>query len=367
MSDYLLNHYGNPSSIHSFGQDAKKYLEEARASVAALINADPSEITFTSGGTEADNLVLLGAAARAGKGHIITSAVEHHAVIDTCRHLEKQGFELTVLPVDEFGMITPDALAAAMRPNTFLVSIMQANNEIGTINPIKELCAVAHAGGALFHTDAVQSVGKIPVDVRDLDVDFLSYSGHKINGPKGAGVLFKKRSAVLSRVVHGGGQERKLRSGTENMPGIVGLGKAAEITRLRFEELTEGWRALRDRLIERVMAENPYARLNGHPTMRLPHNANFSFNYIEGEALLLMLDMSGIACSTGSACSSSSFELSPVLKAIGLENGWANSATIRFTVGLGNTEEEIDYTADIIKEKVRQLRERSPFYPGDPE
>lgn len=364
MSDYLQNHFGNPSSLHSYGVDAKEYLDWARKQAAELIHAEPEEIYFTSGGTEADNIIIIGTARRFKQGHIITSAVEHHAVLDTCKYLAQNGFDLTILPVDQYGMVQPATLQKAMRPDTFLVSIMQANNEVGTINPIAKLCQIAHAGGALFHTDAVQSVGKIPVDVRQLGVDFLSYSGHKINGPKGVGVLYKKAGTPIQRTVHGGGQERKLRSGTENMPGIVGLGKAAELTRLHGPDLTSEWKKLRDHLVERVLAENSHVRLNGHPTERLPHNAHFSFNFIEGEAILLHLDLNGIACSAGSACSSASLEPSHVLTAMGLAPQWSHSA-IRFSLGLGNTLADIDYTADMVKKKVDLLRAQSPFYKGE--
>ncbi len=365
MSDFLLNHYGNPSSLHFCGRDAKNYLDQARGEVANLIGAASEEIFFTSGGTEADNIAVFGSAAVAkGKKHLITSAVEHHAILDSCKELEKEGFALTVLDVDEYGMVQPETLRQAIRPDTFLVTIMHANNEVGTINPIKELTEIAHQGGALFHVDAVQSVGKIPVNVKDLGVDMLTYSSHKINGPKGVGALYKRQGLRIARRVYGGGQEKKLRSGTENMPGLVGFGKAAALTGERWQAEMAECRRLRDLLVETVLTNIPYSRLNGHPTERLPHNANLSFDYIEGEALLLYLDMQGIACSTGSACSSGSLSPSHVLTAMGLEDRWLHSA-LRFSLGYGVTEEQIRYTARILEEKVALLRQASPFYPGE--
>ncbi|MCL1816814.1 MAG: cysteine desulfurase, partial [Clostridiales bacterium] len=316
MADFLRYHYGNPSSLHSFGSEAKTYLGQARQDVAELINAAPEEIFFTSGGTEADNIAILGSFAKTPKKHLITSAVEHHAVLDTCEYLHGQGFEVTVLPVDEFGMVQPHILEQALRDDTFLVSIMHANNEVGTVNPIGELVQLAHAAGALFHVDAVQSVGKIEVDVAKLGVDMLTYSAHKINGPKGVGALYKRKGLELQRQIHGGGQEGKLRSGTENLSGIVGFGVAAAITRANWLKEAEFLCSLRDAFVKDVLQKIPDSRLNGHPTQRLPHNANLSFNYIEGEALLLHLDMQGIAASAGSACSSGTQAPSHVLKAM---------------------------------------------------
>jgi len=362
MTDLMKNHFGNPSSIHSFGRDAKVYLENARKSVAGIINAAPEEMFFTSGGTEADNLAILGLASRLGKGHLITTAVEHHAVLDTCVYLSKHGFDLTVLGVDEYCMIDPEELKKAIRPDTFLVSIMHANNEVGTINPMEEIGKITKEAGVLLHVDAVQSVGKIPVDVKKLNIDMLSMSAHKINGPKGCGAFYRRKGVALSPVIHGGGQERKLRSGTENLPGIVGMGVAADLANSHLAENMANWQAMRDRLIDRVLSEIPDTKLNGHPTCRLPHNANISFNYIEGEALLLHLDMEGIACSTGSACSSNSMEPSYVLKAMGLADEWMHSA-LRFSIGMGNNMEDIDYVADTLKAKTESLRLASPFTP----
>ncbi|MCR4963368.1 MAG: cysteine desulfurase [Firmicutes bacterium] len=364
MYDILLHHHGNPSSPHFCGRDAKGYLDEARGQVAALIGAAPEEIFFTSGGTEADNIAVFGSAAAAGdKKHVITSAVEHHAVLDSCQELARLGYDLTVLPVDAYGLVHVEDLQASLRPDTFLVSIMHANNEVGSVNPIKELAAAAHQAGALFHVDAVQSVGKIPVNVTDLDVDMLTYSSHKINGPKGVGALYKRQDVPICRRVFGGGQERQLRSGTENMPGIVGFGKAAALTAQRWQAEMAECRRLRDLLVELTLTRIPHSRLNGHPTQRLPHNANLSFDYIEGEALLLYLDLAGVACSAGSACSSGSSTPSHVLTAMGLEDRWLHSA-LRFSLGYGVTEEQIRYTAQLLQEKVEQLRMASPFYQG---
>ena len=366
MSDFLLNHFGNPSSLHHFGVDARGFLDKARQQVADLINAQPDQIYFTSGGTEADNIAVFGCAlekaAKEGKKHIITSGVEHHAILESCLELrDHQGFDLTILPVDKYGMVHPDTLREAMRDDTALVTIMHANNEVGTVNPIKELAAVAHERGAVFHTDAVQSVGKIECDVAELGVDMLTYSSHKINGPKGVGVLYKKPDIQLYRRVFGGGQERKLRSGTENMPGIVGFGKAAQITAGCWRQHAASWSKLRDRLVKGVLDTIPLTQLNGHPEKRLPHNANISFDCIEGEALLLYLNNAGIACSSGSACSSGQAAASHVLTAMGLQ-GHMLSSGLRFTVGLGVTEEQIEYTLDIIRQKVDLLRAMSPFY-----
>ena len=364
MASFMRTNIGNPSSIHSLGQEAKISLEQARAQVAALIGATPEQIVFTSGGTEADNLVIFGAAriaAQQGKKHIITSAVEHHAVLESCQALQNQGFELSILPVDKFGMVSPQSLSDAIREDTFLVSIMHANNEVGTINPISQLADIAHRHNALFHTDAVQSVGKIAVDVNELNVDFLTYSSHKINGPKGVGALFVKDRAQISRCVWGGGQEATLRSGTENMPGIVGFGKAAEITAQRWQESSRQWQYLRDKLVNSVLEQIPESYINGHPQMRLPHNANVSFDYIESEALLQYLDLNGIACSSGSACSSGEEAPSHVLTAMGIADGLVHSA-VRFSLGYGVDEKQIDKVVSTLVDKVQLLRRMSPFY-----
>lgn len=364
MGEYLKKYYGNPSSLHFFGRESKRHLDTARAQVAKLINARPGDITFTGSGTEGDNLAILGTVRRIGKGHIITSSVEHHAVLNTCDYLSRHGFEVTFLPVDEYGMVTVEELKKAFRPDTILVSVMQGNNEVGTLNPVKELAALTHERGALFHVDAVQSVGKIPVDIKDLDPDFLVYSAHKINGPKGVGVLYKRPGLLLEQIVHGGGQEKKLRSGTENLPGIFGMGMAAELTGQRMERLNKEWQALSIHFIERILKEVPDSKLNGHPTQRLVHNLNLSFKDVDSEEMLLQLDLAGIACSAGSACSASSLETSHVLRAMKLPLEW-NSGAIRFSVGLTNTMADIDYTVEVIKEKAAYLREKKSLRIND--
>lgn len=364
MADYMRNHYGNPSSAHAIGRDAKGYLEKARAQVADLINVEANDVFFTSGGTEADNIALFGAAASAkSKKHLITSAVEHHAILESCEQLKREGYDVTILDVDQYGMVQPEVLKAAIREDTFLVSIMHANNEVGTINPIKELAAIAHDAGALFHVDAVQSVGKIEVDVQQLDVDMLTCSSHKINGPKGAGALYKRNGIRLGRRTYGGGQEKKLRSGTENMPGIFGFGLAAELTAKGWREEMKEQKRLRDLFVSRVLSRIDQCQLNGHPQQRLPHNANLAFNYIEGEALFLYLDTAGICCSTGSACSSGSLSPSHVLQAMGIQNPWLDSS-LRFSLGLGVTEQQILHTVDVLEEKVTLLRKMSPYTPS---
>lgn len=362
MCRFMKDTFGNPSSIHSYGQEARKWVEEARQQVAGLINADPNEICFTSGGTEADNLAILGAAAaRHKKGnHIITSSIEHHAVLDTCKYLEKNGYEVTFLPVDGYGMVDPGDVKKAIRRDTILISIMHANNEIGTIEPIEEIGRIAREHEVVFHTDAVQTVGKIPVDVEALGVDLLTLSSHKIYGPKGVGALYKRKGVRLLPVMHGGGQERKLRSGTENTIGIVGFGKAAEIAARDLEEEHDRTKRLRDRLVKGVMEKIPEVRLNGHPEKRLPHNANFSFAYVEGESMLLSLDLKGIAASSGSACSSRALQPSHVLTAIGLPYELIHGS-LRMTLGRANGEEDVDYVLEVLPEIVTRLRSFSPL------
>ncbi len=362
MCRFMKDTFGNPSSIHSYGQEARKWVEEARQQVAGLINADPNEICFTSGGTEADNLAILGtAAARRKKGnHIITSSIEHHAVLDTCKYLEKNGYEVTFLPVDGYGMVDPGDVKKAIRRDTILISIMHANNEIGTIEPIEEIGRIAREHEVVFHTDAVQTVGKIPVDVEALGVDLLTLSSHKIYGPKGVGALYKRKGVRLLPVMHGGGQERKLRSGTENTIGIVGFGKAAEIAARELEVEQERTKRLRDRLVKGVMEKIPEVRLNGHPEKRLPHNANFSFAYVEGESMLLSLDLKGIAASSGSACSSRALQPSHVLTAIGLPYELIHGS-LRMTLGRANSEEDVDYVLEVLPEIVTRLRSFSPL------
>lgn len=363
VMEYMTGKFGNPSSVHSFGREAKAALEKARGQVAALINAQPEEIIFTSGGTESDNLAIIGAArANAIRGkHIITSAIEHHAVLDTCKALEKEGFRVTVLPVDAYGQISLADLEAAITDDTILISIMHVNNEVGTIQPIAEIGRIARERGILFHTDAVQSLGKIPVDVKAQNIDLLSGSGHKIYGPKGTGFLYMRKGVRLKNLVHGGGQERKKRSGTENLPGIVGLGVAAELATAEMETEMKRLAALRDKLIKGLQEKIPYVRLNGHPTERIATNANLSFEYVEGESLLLSLDLKGIAASSGSACTSGSLEPSHVLTAMGLCHELAHGS-VRFTLGRDNTEEDIDYLLEVMPPIVERLRAMSPLY-----
>jgi len=363
MLPYYNEYFGNPSSIYSFGREAKKAVEEAREKVAKALGAEPSEIFFTSGGTESDNWAIKGAAyANQDKGkHIITSAIEHHAVLHTCEYLEKQGFRVTYLPVDEYGVVKLDELKKAISDDTILISIMMANNEIGTIQPIKEIAEIAKEKGILFHTDAVQAVGNIPVNVKDLGVDMLSLSAHKFNGPKGVGVLFIKKGTKIHSFIHGGGQERNRRAGTENVAGIVGLGRAIEIASENLEEHAQKLIKLRDKLINGVLERIPYARLNGHPEKRLPGNAHFAFEFVEGESLILNLDLLGIASSSGSACTSGSLEPSHVLLAIGLPHEVAHGS-LRLTIGGQNTEEEIDYVLEVLPGVVQKLRDMSPLY-----
>lgn len=362
MHQVLGEFFGNPSSVHTFGREAKNYLEEARKKVARLIGAEPEEIIFTSGGTEADNLAILGTAyANQRKGnHIITSTIEHHAVLDVCKFLSHNGFEVTFLPVDQNGVINPDDVAKAIRRETVLITIMHANNEIGTIEPVKEIGKIAREREITFHTDAVQTVGHLFVDVDDLGVDLLSLSAHKMYGPKGVGGLYIRRHTRLSPIFHGGSQERKRRPGTENLPGILGLGKAAEIAARDLAQENPRLVRLRDKLIQGIQETIPEVKLNGHPTCRLPHNVNFSFAYLEGESLLLSLDLKGIAVSTGSACSSGTSESSHVLKALGLPPELARGS-LRMTLGRANTEEDIEYVVDILRVLVDRLRSMSPF------
>ena len=361
MLPYFKEAYGNPSSIYSIGVNAKAGLDLARQRVADLINADAKEITFTSCGTEADNWVLEGVADKLkDKGnHIITTKIEHHAILHTCEYLEKHGFEVTYLDVDKEGFVTPEALEAAIRDNTILVSIMMVNNEIGTVQPIKELAAVARAKGIFFHTDAVQGLGNVPIDGRDLGVDFLSMSAHKIYGPKGVGALFARKGTRLSNFIHGGAQESKKRAGTENSAGIVGFGKAAELAREGLENHIVHSSVLRDALWQKIEANIPDVHFNGPRDRRHPGNLNVSFDYIEGEAILLMLDAYGISVSTGSACSSKSLAPSHVLDAIGVPITRMNG-TVRFTVGDFTTPEDIDYVVDALTKVVTRLRELSP-------
>ncbi|WP_166511931.1 cysteine desulfurase NifS [Desulfallas thermosapovorans] len=363
MQNYLTANFGNPTSLHYFGRQVRKALEEAREKVAAAIGAKPEEIVFTSGGTESDNMAIHGVAMiNKNRGnHIITSAVEHHAVINTVKALGKQGFTVTILPVDKYGLVSVEDLANAITDKTILISIMHANNEVGTIQPIEELAAVAREKGIPFHTDAVQSMGKIPVNVDKLGVDLLTISGHKIYGPKGVGALYiRKGTRWRQSLFHGGAQERLRRAGTENVPGIIGLGKACELAVQDLEKESAYLTTLRDKLIKEVMDRISNVRVTGHPTRRLPNHASFCFEFIEGESMLLSLDMKGIAASSGSACTSGSLEPSHVLLAMGIPHELAHGS-IRITLGRDNTEADIDYFMEIMPPIVERLRAMSPL------
>ncbi|MCI8313378.1 MAG: cysteine desulfurase NifS [Lachnospiraceae bacterium] len=363
MLPYFTELYGNPSSVYSFSQKSKEAITTARETIAKALGAKTEEIYFTAGGSEADNWALKAAAEayRAKGNHIITTKIEHHAILHTGEWLEKQGFEVTWLPVDEYGMVRMEDVKRAIRPTTVLISVMFANNEIGTIQPIQKIGELAREHGILFHTDAVQAFGQLPIQVDELHIDMLSSSAHKLNGPKGIGFLYIRKGVKIRSFVHGGAQERKRRAGTENVPGIVGYGAAVARAMRTMEERSKKERELRDYLIDRVLREVPYTRLNGHPTMRLPNNANFSFQFIEGESLLIMLDMDGICGSSGSACTSGSLDPSHVLLAIGLPHEIAHGS-LRLTLGEETTREEIDYVVESIKKIVEKLRGMSPLY-----
>lgn len=363
MLPYFTEHYGNASTIYALGDESKKAIAGAREIIADALSAKPEEIYFTAGGSESDNWAIKAAAeAYASKGkHIITTGIEHHAVLHTCQYLEKQGFEVTYLGVDRDGMVDVETLKAAIRPDTILISVMFANNEIGTVEPIGEIGAIARERGILFHTDAVQAFGQLPINVEELHIDMLSASGHKLNGPKGIGFLYIRKGVKIRSFIHGGAQERNRRAGTENVPGIVGLGAATKRAVDRMEEKTRKETALRDYLIERVEKEIPYCWLNGHRTRRLPNNANFSFLYIEGESMLIMLDMKGICASSGSACTSGSLDPSHVLLGIGLKHEEAHGS-LRLTLSEETTKEEIDFVVEELKKIVARLRDMSPLY-----
>ncbi len=363
MLPYFSEHYGNPSSIYSLGTESKKVVSEVRESIAKSLGAANNEIYFTAGGSEADNWAIKATAeAYVQKGkHIITSAIEHHAVLHTCEYLEKRGFEVTYVGVDENGILKLDELEKAIRPDTILISVMFANNEIGTIQPIKEIGRIAKEHGVLFHTDAVQAYGQLPINVDEYQIDMLSASAHKLNGPKGIGFLYIRKGLKTRSFIHGGAQERSRRAGTENVPGIVGLGAASARAFSRMEEKTKKEIELRDYLIRRIEEEVPYCRLNGDRTRRLPNNVNFSFRFVEGESLLIMLDMRGICASSGSACTSGSLDPSHVLLAIGLPHEIAHGS-LRLTLSEENTKEELDTTVEAIKEIVARLRDMSPLY-----
>lgn len=363
MQPYFIEYYGNPSSVYSIASESKKAVDKARERVAKTIGALDREIYFTNGGTESDNWAIKGIAeAYADKGkHIITSKIEHHAVLHTCEYLEKQGYEITYLNVDEDGLISLEELEKSIRKDTILVSIMFANNEIGTIQPIKEIGEIAKTHGVIFHTDAVQAFGHVPIDVNEMNIDLLSASGHKVNGPKGVGFLYVRKSVKLKAYIHGGAQERQRRAGTENVPGIVGLGAAAELANEQLEERSKYLIELRDYLIEEIEKNVDYVRLNGHRTKRLPNNVNVCFRFIEGESLLISLDMEGICASSGSACTSGSLDPSHVLLAIGLPHEIAHGS-LRLTLSHTSTKKQLDFVVEQLKGIVIRLRNMSPLY-----
>ena len=363
MLPYFTERYGNPSSVYTFAAQNKEDITKQRENIAELLGAKPEEIYFTAGGSESDNWALKATAEAYGKdgGHIITSKIEHHAILHTCEYLEKRGYSITYLDVDENGSVDPADVEAAIRPDTVLISIMFANNEIGTIQPIKEIGAIAKKHGILFHTDAVQAFAQVPINVDEMGIDMLSASGHKFNGPKGIGFLYIRKGVKIRSFVHGGAQERKRRAGTENVPGIIGIGTAAKRAAVTMDERIKKETELRDHMIQRISAEIPYCRLNGDPTKRLPNNVNFSFQFVEGESLLIMLDMKGICASSGSACTSGSLDPSHVLLAIGLPHEIAHGS-LRMTLGADTTLEDVDYVVDCLKEIVQKLRDMSPLY-----
>lgn len=363
MLPYFTENFGNPSSVYDFAAKNRKAVNDSRQVIADALHADMRDIYFTAGGTEADNWALIAAAeAYSDKGkHIITSKIEHHAILHTCDYLEKRGFEITYIDVDEKGILQTDRLRAAIRPDTILISVMFANNEIGTIQPVKEIGTIAKEHGILFHTDAVQAFGQVPIDVGELNIDMLSASGHKLNGPKGIGFLYIRKGLKLRSFIHGGAQERKRRAGTENVPGIVGFGKAVSIAVSTMEERTAKEREVRDYLIGKIEKTIPYCRLNGHRTERLPNNVNFSFQFVEGESLLIMLDMEGICASSGSACTSGSLDPSHVLLAIGLPHEIAHGS-LRMTLSEETTKEDVDFVVGKLTGIVEKLRSMSPLY-----
>ena len=363
MRPYIESCYGNPSSVYKLARESKKAIDLARKQVADAINADSGEIFFTGCGSESDNWAIKGVAlALKDKGkHIITTNIEHHAILHTCEFLEENGYEVTYIPVDEYGMVSADDIKKAIRPDTILVSVMTANNEIGTIEPIKEIGAVCREKGVYFHTDAVQAVGHIKIDVKEMNIDLLSLSGHKIGAPKGIGALYIRKGVKIKNLIHGGQQEKGKRAGTENVIGIAALGKAIELAVSEMEDTTERLKYLRDKIINGVLKNIEYSRLNGHPEERLPGNVNISFEFIEGESMLLMLDAKGICASSGSACTSGSLDPSHVLLAIGLPHEKAHGS-LRISIGYQNTEEEVDKLLEVLPPIVQRLREMSPLY-----
>lgn len=363
MLPYFTDKFGNPSSVYGFAANNKNKLTEARETIAGVLGVKPEEIYFTAGGSESDNWALKCTAEAYGVhgGHIITTKIEHHAILHTCKYLENRGYDVTYLDVDENGLVDLNILEAAIRPDTFLISIMFANNEIGTIEPIKEIGEIAHRHGILFHTDAVQAFGQIPIRADEMNIDMLSASGHKFNGPKGIGFMYIRKGVKIRSFIHGGSQERSRRAGTHNVPGIVGMAKAASLAVEQMNERMAYETKLRDHLIERVLNEIPYVRLNGHRTNRLPNNANFCFRFIEGESMLILLDQNGICGSSGSACTSGSLDPSHVLLAIGLPHEIAHGS-LRLTLSEKTTMEDIDFTVDKLKEIIERLRSMSPLY-----
>ena len=363
MIPYFTEHFGNPSSIYGIARDSKKAIDVARLQTAKALGADPDEIYFTSGGSESDNWAIKGVALANRKrgNHIITTQIEHHAVLHTCRFLEKEGFEVTYLPVDQYGLVNPVDLEKAITDKTILISVMYANNEIGTIEPVVELGAIARKHKVYFHTDAVQAIGNVPMDVKGQNIDLLSLSAHKFYGPKGVGALYIRKGVRIENLIHGGGQERKRRAGTENIAGIVGLGKAIELATADIPGHNEKIRAMRDRLIKGVLEKIPNSRLNGPPEKRLPGNFNVSFEFIEGESMLLWLDDAGVCASTGSACTSGSLEPSHVLLATGLPVELSHGS-LRLTLGDANTEGDVDFVLEVLPKIVQKLRDMSPLY-----
>lgn len=363
MEPYFTEYYGNPSAIYTFASEANKAVDAARETIANALNAEKQDIYFTGGGSESDNWALKAAVeAYANKGkHIITTKIEHHAILHTCEYLEKQGCEVTYLDVDENGLVKLDELEAAIRPDTILISVMMANNEIGTIEPVKEIGEIAKKHGVLFHTDAVQAFGHVPIDVKDMNIDMLSASGHKVNGPKGIGIMYIRKGVKIRSFIHGGAQERSRRAGTHNVPGIVGFAKAIELAMTDMDKRVAYETELRDYLIKRVMEEIPYTKLNGDPVKRLPNNANFCFRFIEGESMLILLSQNGICGSSGSACTSGSLDPSHVLLAIGCPHEIAHGS-LRLTLSEKTTKEEIDFTVDTLKGIIERLRNMSPLY-----
>lgn len=363
MLPFITDNYGNPSSIYKIARENKNAVDEARENIAKAINSQTNEIYFTAGGSESDNWALKGVAdSYSSKGkHIITTAIEHHAILHTCEFLESKGFEVTYLPVDEYGIISLEDLKNAIREDTILISVMFANNEIGSIQPIAEIGKIAKEKGIVFHTDAVQALGHVSIDVEAMNIDLLSASGHKLYGPKGIGMLYIRKGIKIKPLIHGGAQERNRRAGTENVPGIVGIGEAVRLASAELKDESSRLIALRDKLINGILSSIPYSRLNGHPTNRLPGNVNISFEFIEGESMLLLLDMKGVCASSGSACTSGSLDPSHVLLAIGLPHEKAHGS-LRLTLGHFNTEEDVDYILNELPPIVARLREMSPLY-----